>query len=297
VGAAGFAVLYGAACALPIALTAAVYAAVGQLATFWYCNFGYMWTYLTKPMGENQKKMQALLALLAIWPLLLLSALGLWFGWRGREAAVPRHLAAVLIVWIAAEALAVAAPWKFYPHYFLVLVPPLALLSGAALSVIAERTVLPRLRPAAPCALAGVIALIPLVSVYEDFLPQLVHPDMPRQVAAVIRGDPAASAWVVNSQPIIYFLAGIPAPTRFPFPPHLGAQSAMIGIDPVAEIKRILAMRPRFLVVDEASEMTPQTAAPVRATLARDYVKVARFSTVDVFRLSDAARPSTAASR
>jgi 4-amino-4-deoxy-L-arabinose transferase-like glycosyltransferase len=297
-GGIGLAALYGTACALPTALSATVYGAAGQLATFLYCNFGYMRTYLAIPMG--QKKMSAMLALLTIWPVLLLGALGIWFGWRGREPAVPRTAAAILAVWMAAEVLGVAAPWKFFPHYFLVLLPPLALLSGAALSAIVGRTVLPLLRPAAPCALAGVIALIPLAAASSALLPAVMGPNIAWQVAAVIRGDPGASAWVVNYEPIIYFWAGIPAPTRFPFPFHLvGPQSALTGIDPVAEVNRVLAARPQFLVVDEANWnwVTPQTAAPVRTALARDYVKVASFSDVDVFRLSPAAPPPANTSR
>ncbi len=293
-GGVGLAALYGTACSLPTALTAAAYWAAGQLATFWYCNFGFMGIYLA--LVTTQKKMMALAALLAIWPVLLLGALGVWFGWRGREADVPRTAAAVLTVWTAAEALAVAARWKFFAHYFMVLLPPLALLSGAALSAIVGRTVLPLLRAAAPCALAGVIALIPLAANFSDLLPTLTQPNVPWQVAAVIRSDPATSAWVVNSKPIIYFWAEIPAPTRFPFPPHLvGWQSALTRIDPVAEIKRILAGRPEFLVVDEAhwNTVTPERAAPVRMALARDYMKVASFSDVSVFRL----KPLGAAAR
>jgi hypothetical protein len=181
---------------------------------------------------------------------------------------------------------------EVFPHYYLVLLPPLALLSGAALFAIVGRAVLPPLRPEAIRALAGLSALIPFAAALGTLLPVLTGPNIPWQVASVIRGESAASAWVVNYEPIIYFLAGIPAPTCFSFPFHLvGPQSALTGIDPVAEVERVLAGRPRFLVVDEANWnwVTPQTAAPVRTALARDYVKVASFSDVDVFHLSSTA--------
>jgi hypothetical protein len=145
---------------------------------------------------------------------------------------------------------------------------------------------------------------VPLVAVSANLSPWLVRPDVPRQVAAVIHGDPGATAWVVNSEPIIYFLAAIDAPTRFPFPPHLvGTASPLIGIDPVAEVERILARHPRFLVLEEGrwDEVSPQTSALVRTALARDYVKVASFPAkppnVDVFRLDPAALPPAAAGR
>lgn len=111
----------------------------------------------------------------------------------------------------------------------------------------------------------------------------------------------------MNSQPIIYFRAGIEVPTRFPFPPHLvGDQSAMTGTAPVVEVERILAGRPRFLVVDAArwGDLTPQTAARVRVALARDYVKMTSFAAwrgsppnVDLFRFTPAASPPAAAVR
>lgn len=306
-GAAGLAALYAAACALPTAVTAVGYLAAGQLGAFWHCNFGYMRAFLAISLSPGFMIATAAESLLAIWPLLLLGALGIWFGWRGREVTPPRAAAAVLALWMTAEALAVAAPWKFYSHYFLVLLPPLALLSGTALSAIAERAVLPHLRPAAPWALAGIAALVPLTAVAGKLAhgwPNLAGPDMPRQVAKAIRGDPAPTAWVVNSQPIIYFLAGIPAPTRFPFPPHLvGWESALTGTDPLAEIERILAERPRFLVVDESrwDAVTPEAAALVRAALVRDYVRVANVregpASVDVFRLSPATSSPAAVGR
>jgi hypothetical protein len=131
--------------------------------------------------------------------------LGGWFGWRGREAAVPRTAAAVLAVWMAAEALSVAAPWKFFPHYFLVLLPPLSLLSGAALSAIVGRTVLPLLRPAAPCALAGVIALIPSAAVSGALLPALMGPNIPIVVISRCRARNVTSLTQPGAPVAIWF--------------------------------------------------------------------------------------------
>jgi hypothetical protein len=289
---------YGIAIALPTALTATTYAAVGQFSTFWYCNFGYMGTYLAMRPGYIGSLAKE--GLRFIWPLLFLSVLGIWFIWPTQKAVLPRKAAIVLIMWTAAEVIALVAPWKFWPHYFIILLPPLALLSSVALFAVADRIPLPRLRGAAPYAFTGAIALMPLVVSAKFFLRVLASPDVPRQVAAVISSDAAPSAWVVNSQPIIYFLAGIPAPTRFPFPPHLvGDQSALTGIDPLAEVDRIVASRPRFLVVDESNwgrtSIEVTVRAKVQEALARNYEKVASFTSrlanADVFRLRLAPLP------
>lgn len=275
--------LYAVACALPTALSALAYASIGEFAAFWYCNFGFMHTYLGLVPTDKVVR-HAIRGLHYIWPLLLCAAAGLYFGWRRRgEPPVPPPAMALLSVWVAAEALAVVAPWKFFDYYFLLLLPPLALLSGVTLCVVADRAVVPRYRAAAPWVLAGMIAVFPLHAV-----PGLVAgPDTPRRVAAVIRNDPHATAWVVNYAPIIYFLADIPAPTRFPLPGHLvGGLSSLINTDPVAEVERILAGRPRFLVVDELAldHIRPQTAAPIRAALTQRYTRVASFESVGVFR-------------
>jgi 4-amino-4-deoxy-L-arabinose transferase-like glycosyltransferase len=299
-GSVSLAALYGIAIALPTALTATAYAAVGQFSTFWYCNFGYMGTYLAMRPGYTGSLVKE--GLRFIWPLLFLSLLGIWFIWPKQNAVLPRKAAIVLIMWTVAEVIALVAPWKFWPHYFIMLLPPLTLLSGVALFAIADRISFPRLRRAAPYAFAGAIALIPLVVSARYFIRVLANPDIPRQVAAVISSDTAPSAWVVNSQPIIYFLAGIPAPPRFPFPPHLASdQSALTGIDPLAEVDRILATRPRFLVVDEGNwGRTPievTVRAKVQEALARDYEKVASFTSrlanANVFRLRLAPLPPT----
>jgi 4-amino-4-deoxy-L-arabinose transferase-like glycosyltransferase len=75
---AGLATLYAIACALPTALTAGAYWAAGQFSTFWYCNFGYMRTFLAIQEMHTARSLKE--ALLAIWPLLLLGGLGVWFG-------------------------------------------------------------------------------------------------------------------------------------------------------------------------------------------------------------------------
>src|SRR5258708_22654636 len=92
------------------------------------------------------------------------------------------------------------------------------------------------------------------------------RPDMPRQVAKILRSDPVpgATAWVVNSEPVIYFLSGIPIPTRFPFPPSLvGSYSGYNGSQPEIEVHRILAARPRYLIVGSNWNLIESALRPI----------------------------------
>ncbi len=293
--AAASAAIYGSLCLLPTLLTAALYWRGGLLDLWWYCNFGYMSTYLglPTPLAETFHLVQA--NLLAIWPLLLLSGLALPMV-RRAPRAIQAFVAAVA-VWALVEAAAVVAPQKFFDHYFLVLLPPLSLLSGLALAEVARRVIRPELHRRAAPVMAVCVTLVPLAAVAAKLSPgwlNLGKSDVPRQVAALIRGDtqPDPTLWVVNSEPVIYFLAGVPSPTRFPFPPHLvGSQSGITRSDPAVEIARVLATHPRYLVVDEArwDEVQASLQPMIRDALARDYTLAdsipSKPADVDVFRV------------
>jgi hypothetical protein len=57
--------------------------------------------------------------------------------------------------------------------------------------------------------------------------------------------------YVVDTQPIIYFLTGARIPTRYPFPPHLVITKSLpniSGINPLEELDRILAKQPRYII-------------------------------------------------
>jgi hypothetical protein len=296
--------IYGVVCLFPTLLTGFVYWSQGLFDVWWYCNFGFVGAYmeLRKPLADMLRLVQG--NLLQFWPLLLLSVFGLAMA-RRAPRDVRIFLGAVL-AWALVEVAVVVAPQKFFDHYFLVLLPPLSLLSGFALVAVAQRAVIPELREIAAPAMAVCVALVPLADLVGKLSPgwmNLGKPDVPRQVAAVIRSDPQPepTAWVVNSEPVIYFLAGIPIPTRFPFPPHVvGGQSGFTRNDPSTEVTRILRTHPRYLVVDEGrwGEVRASLQATIRDTLTRDYALAVSIpskpANVNLFRLKSAVPPPAA---
>ena len=56
--------------------------------------------------------------------------------------------------------------------------------------------------------------------------------------------------FVFDGEPILYHLTGSCLPTRFAFPTHLNDQreTGAIGVDQVAELRRVLATRPAYIV-------------------------------------------------
>jgi hypothetical protein len=73
---------------------------------------------------------------------------------------------------------------------------------------------------------------------------------------------------------VLYDLTDAALPTRFIFPAHLtGGFTRVADIDTDAEVRRILAARPRIVVVDRGwwPQLRPSAAAILTETLARDY--------------------------
>ncbi len=79
--------------------------------------------------------------------------------------------------------------------------------------------------------------------------------------------------FVAEGDPILYYLTEARIPTRYVLPPLINDDLApMIGIDPLAELERIMALRPRYVVLPENYQRDPTFLARLQAHLAKDYV-------------------------
>lgn len=83
--------------------------------------------------------------------------------------------------------------------------------------------------------------------------------------------------YVYDGYPALYLLTHSCLPTKWVFPGHLATQdeasAAAIGVDPVAEVRRILAARPGAIVDDypRFAFGNPATRGVLKGVLARDY--------------------------
>jgi len=119
-------------------------------------------------------------------------------------------------------------------------------------------------------------------------------PDPPQRVAAALNAAlrPGETIFVVNWQPLLCFLTQTVAPTRYVMPSQLtGRFAAVTGIDAEAELARILATRPRFIVLDTGhwGHVQPAAQAMVTRVLEQDYVQHGQMpgedgSTVELWR-------------
>jgi hypothetical protein len=110
-----------AAVALPFALT-------GSLDDFLYANLSYNWVYVRLiTWAERLEYMGAIIFFLAVAAPFVAGAIaGLVVIFKRRAQAMDY----VLILWAIASAIGVASGGRFFPHYFLQLMPSLAVLTG-----------------------------------------------------------------------------------------------------------------------------------------------------------------------
>lgn len=286
--------------AAPMLGAAAVYAEAGHLAEFVYSNVGFARYYAGVHPGASLTAQRLGTAFDALWPLLVaatVGVIGIVAARRddGATAIAPApgspDLLLIALAWLAGEVAAASASLQFYPHYFLVAVPPLCLLAGLAFPVAADWLGIRRKRWKPAVLLAAAMALIGIERAEVDTARDLVAgKDQSRRIAAAIRADGVRhpTLFVTDYQlSVLYSLIDAPLPpTRYAIAPHLlSRQSAMVRSDPAVEIARVLASRPTYIVINAADRL-PRWAAPqIARALARDYRPLFARRGVTVFRV------------
>ncbi|MBS7812708.1 ArnT family glycosyltransferase [Roseococcus pinisoli] len=291
-----YAAAYAALCLGPTLIVAVIYALRGEFGTWWGSTILAPLHYAAGRIPTEQMLWRITLAALALRWLLALAVASLLFSWRD---PVLRRLSLLGSAWLAAAALAVAGPGFFFPHYFLISIPPLALLAATGAYAFTRFAAGHRGRLLLGVAVIAICADL----VATDLSPRLSRgfamgsPDTPRRMAAMMNDElqPGDTIFVPNYQPVVYFLTHARLPTRFPFPVHLtGSFSNLAGVDTDAEVARILASRPRFIVLDRGEwfAMRPSAMSMLTEALQEGYELAASFveerGTVELWRRVEA---------
>ena len=285
---AGFAAGYAALCALPTFGFGLIYAWRGELDAYLDGSFFAPFRYAQgAAMGDAAWRVGSTMVHL-LWLFLLAAAAVVW---AGRSAPVG-----IGLLWLLAASVAVAGPAQFFPHYFLIWLAPLSMLGACGAAALARRFAWPG---PALALLIGLVALDPWRADTAMRLGRgaaLLQPDVPARIAARIAAElpPGAPIFIPNYQPVIYVLAGAAIPTRFPFPIHLtGAYARLSDASTDDEVGRILATRPRFMVVDRSSwgGMRPAAANAIAAALEQGYALAETFiderNRIELWRLRE----------
>lgn len=257
------------ACALlPTTLAALAYHALGHFDAFLFANFLSIAARGSSALGPALIRLAVLVLILS--PLLAGAAASRLWSAPSQQRAVTRFV----LVWLLWSCLAVLAFGTWFRSYGLPIMLPAAIAAARAF----DRGSISRRVVVAMLVLAVVSGQVLL------FLGQRATGGRAATMATVqaMRGHPGC-LYVYNGHPILYYLDRSCLPSRFAFPGHLNQanEAPAIGVDPVAEARRILDSRPGIVatVSPPWSEGNSATRALVEARLARDYRLIHAFRT------------------
>jgi hypothetical protein len=163
-----------------------------------------------------------------------------------------------LTIWLIAACVDVVMPLKFWKHYFNALVPPLCLIAGLALTLLARE------RPASFARMIAVGVILTLVPAavemvrHADDSRTIGRVNVPSEIAGRIKavGTNQHDVYVFNYDPLVYAYTEAAPPTRFVLGVELSDFSASAGTSGETEIGRILGEKPRWIVVAQPSPYT-----------------------------------------
>jgi 4-amino-4-deoxy-L-arabinose transferase-like glycosyltransferase len=269
----------------------------GLLAEAWY------WTMTDHSVPhvfwQHGLEHSALFVLVAL-PLLLpiVAWQGLREAWRGRDVELW-----TLLGWLGVSVIGAAAGGRFYPHYYIQILPPLAVLAGVAYARAADGVTAPRPRWVSPrfaaiwltIAAVGSLA-VQTIQLLADRTPSAAG----RYVATQARTTDRLFVW--GQQTPMYLDAGLlPASryiatyplTGYIFGGPVPGVSTRDRIVPGAWANLAADLRrhpPRFIIDTQAA---PGDAYPMRdfpalaGLVAQDYQSVATFADGTVYRRRD----------
>lgn len=235
----------------PTAAFCGYFAVVGEFRAFFDAVF---LSALRRSEGEGISFLHGLWRFLPmnrqLLPLVILCGLAVihreWF--RGREGTSPGWI----VAWFVAAAAAILMLRSAYEQYFLTLVPPLALGAGLFLAEFHRRFIRRRVARASAVLLLGAF---PFAAVSHAGEWPTDDRDVKAVVArlnelALVRGTDRPELFVADHEISIYLLTDTRQPTRFAFPQHLQCNFPLPpGVEPAAELGRVMDLRPRFVVI------------------------------------------------
>ena len=256
---------------VPTALAFGYYVWLGEAQPFLYANFLSIGARSSASTGELLHRLWRSWRALQVPILVVILSIALK-PWRHLPGGTRSF--SFILAWLGAALAGYLVFGSYFDHYVLPLLVPIAV-AGAPLFSYRPY----RLGPIAACLmlLAGCVAYY--VTAHGNVRHHGGRQGMEQLVAAV-RPRMRGCLFVYDGDSMLYYLTRSCIPTRYAFPQHLTLlrEAGAIGVDPIAELRRILAGRPHLIVDTRDSHETeenPAANALVRTELRRDYRPVA----------------------
>lgn len=229
-----YALLWAGLALSPTILALFYYWSAGHLPDFMFANFLSVFGQSKGPLLDQIPKLLGVSAILL--PLALIALVGR----RGLRGNVGPE-AKLLRGWLLVAIFGVVIYWRFNsPHYALPVLTPFCLLIAPALD--------DKRRLSAGIA---VIAFLVGQAVQYNLLRLKGGGAEMRAIAQAAKPNKGC-IFIYNGYPGLYMMTGSCLPSRWPFPGHVNAQdennAAALGVDPVAEVKAIMARNPDAVI-------------------------------------------------
>ncbi len=90
--------------------------------------------------------------------------------------------------------------------------------------------------------------------------------------------------YVVNYEPIIYYLVPTKIPTKYAFPSHLTAMSQILPTNPLQELDKIMAKNPSYVLLAEKDNISPEYRNALNQYLEENYFLETTIQNVGLYR-------------
>lgn len=159
-------------------------------------------------------------------------------------------------VWVVSILIAIYLPGKEFSHYTIQLMLPLSIIAGLFFHSEFKPDKYSSVLFSGKTGLV-LLAVFVLVIQIISFNNEVLKPDYPREVAAVIRQemDPEEDVYAANYQQIVYYLLDLDSPTKYIHSNLLFTETyKAFNIEADQELKRIMATLPEFVIVERENE-------------------------------------------
>lgn len=249
--------------AAPLALTAIVLALAGVVDRFWFWTFEYAASYVSINSAST-----AWPVFKFAWPFVTQATWWMWYlGGAGLVALFvtswPGHVRVMLGGFTVAAFISILPGFYFRPHYFIVLMPAVAWLTGIAAATLEKRIrrLSARAEPILAIVFAGAVATPYFVAesrylfqMTPDQVSRAVYDYNPfpesREIAAYLQRhtSPSDRVVVIGSEPQIYFYAQRRSATGYIYTYPLMERQPFASTMQTEMMREVEANRPTYLV-------------------------------------------------
>jgi len=248
--------------AVPLGVTSLILWYAGVFDKFWFWTINYAWQYgslLSLSQAPQMFFTSANEVVLTGWPVWILAGIGALMGLGDQ-----RRRAGILFLmgFLLFSALAVCPGFYFRTHYFILILPAVSLLAGAAISKLTEilegRIILIRFVPLFVFAVALSVPILLDKKIFFEVSPNqacgLIYPDNPFlesvRIGTYVREhtEPGDTIAVVGSEPEIYFYSHRHSATGYIYTYGLMEPQKYAQQMQQEMIREIEAVPPKYLI-------------------------------------------------